>query len=215
MRIRNNPPQTPSPDQVRMYLQQWESNVPQIGVGNYYDQEVAVSKLFKQYPNNTEHWQILLKVTVLNTFYSTSIYDVNAVARHIGQIRDIDSRLKEGDENLVEEIQCVTVGRGDKQRGLIFYSFATKYCSHHNPEAFPIYDSFVDELLWFFSGKDKRNMAKNIKKMTSLTTRGSLKDYSTFKKVVEEFQQRYNLMEFTFKELDKYMWLLGKKTFVR
>ena len=25
------------------------------------------------------------------------------------------------------------------------YSFASKYCSHHNPEAYPIYDSYVDE----------------------------------------------------------------------
>ncbi|MBR4612254.1 MAG: hypothetical protein IKO40_06005 [Kiritimatiellae bacterium] len=192
LRDRNNPPRTPSHDEVDEYLKRWNSNDydPKKGVGNYYDQEVAISKLFKQYPNNTEHWQILLKVTVLNTFYSTSIYDVNAVARHIGQIRDIDSRLINGDENLVEEIQQVTVGRGNNETERSFYSFATKYCSHHNPKAFPIYDSFVDEILWFFSGRDRRNKSND--RFTTFNTRRSLKEYRTFKKAVREFQQRYN-----------------------
>lgn len=28
-----------------------------------------------------------------------------------------------------------------------FYSFASKYCSHHNPLDYPIYDIYVDEVL--------------------------------------------------------------------
>jgi hypothetical protein len=36
------------------------------------------------------------------------------------------------------------------KREINFYSFATKYCSHHKPEMYPIYDSYVDKMLGYF-----------------------------------------------------------------
>ncbi|UTW70364.1 hypothetical protein KHA80_07545 [Anaerobacillus sp. HL2] len=41
---------------------------------------------------------------------------------------------------------------GEKKKN--FYSFATKYCSHHNPLDYPIYDSYVDEVLRHFRNRD-------------------------------------------------------------
>ena len=40
-----------------------------------------------------------------------------------------------------------------------------------------------------------------------------LKDYPKFKKVVDDFRNYYGLTEFNYKELDQYLWQLGKKYF--
>jgi hypothetical protein len=65
---------------------------------------------------------VLLKVSALNDFYSTNIYDTHAVARHIEHLR-IDESLLSGDLSLVNRIAPVKVGK--KVRN--FYSFVTKY----------------------------------------------------------------------------------------
>ena len=84
-----------------------------------------------------------------------------------------------------------------------FYSFASKYCSHHNPEAFPIYDSYVDEVLRYF---------RDVDGFTTFRT-SELKDYSRFKEILLKFRSFYGLEQFTLKEIDKYIWQLGKKYF--
>ena len=71
---------------------------------------------------------ILLKVAALNDFYSTNIFSVYPVAKHILSL-NIDDRLMTGDVALVSDIQKVTINGVEKN----FYSFATKYCSHHRP----------------------------------------------------------------------------------
>lgn len=59
----------PCPDQVERYLRAWDE------LENYYLQENALDKLFfKLCPENTEMSDILLKVAVLNEFYSTNIF---------------------------------------------------------------------------------------------------------------------------------------------
>ncbi|MFA1412210.1 hypothetical protein ACDL16_05100, partial [Haemophilus influenzae] len=98
-----------------------------------------------------------------------------------------------GDIELVRELGEVTIGGKEKY----FYSFATKYCSHHNPIAFPIYDSCVEQVLLYFNKVDKFSAFK----------RKDLKNYRKFKEVLIDFQ-RFNL-----KELDLYLWLLGKEIF--
>ena len=92
-------------------------------------------------PKNTELLDVLLKVSCLNDFYSTNIYDTHAVAKHITRLH-IDGALDRGDLSLVNKIGPVKVG--SKTRN--FYSFATKYCSHHRPDVYPIYDRYVDKM---------------------------------------------------------------------
>src|SRR5690348_1304691 len=69
----------------------------------------ALHKLFKQFPSNKNLDEVLLKVTALNTLYSTSIFGVHAVALHITTL-DIDSRLRGGSIELVPLIANVTIG---------------------------------------------------------------------------------------------------------
>ena len=180
--------------EVSRYLSAWDATE------RYVLQENSLEKLFvKTYPKNTDIDEVLTKVAVLNDFYSTNIYKTFNVAKHI-ILLDIDKRLAQGDDTLVNDIAFVDMGNGKAKN---FYSFATKYCSHHKPLDYPIYDSFVDKVLDYFREKDKFFKFKN----------GDLKDYKAFKNILIEFQKFYGLDIFNLKEIDKYIWQLGKEFF--
>lgn len=84
-----------------------------------------------------------------------------------------------------------------------FYSFATKYCSHHQPEKYAIYDSYVEKVLKYFRNMDH----------FSLFSDGELKSYEIFNRVLHDFQRYYHLEAYTLKQLDRYLWLFGKEVF--
>lgn len=183
----------PSKNEVKRYLQKWDNTE------NYVLQERSLNKLFfKTYPNNNDICEILIKSSTLNDFYSTNIFSIFSVAKHIHSL-NIDERLKRKDETLVNDIATMTI-KGKRKR---FYSFATKYCSHHFPKDFPIYDSYVEKILIYFNKQD--NFA-NLK-------RDDLKDYSKFKDILIQFSKFYNIQEYSLKDIDKYIWQLGKKYF--
>ena len=182
----------PCPAEVDKYLNKWNR------LENYVDQENALEKLFQGCcRNNTCIECVLLKVAALNTFYSTNVYSTYDMAKHILSISDIDTRLKNGDLALVDEIADLKLKRKPRR----FYSFATKYCSFHNPNAYPIYDRHVDKVLHYFMEKDQ---------FIGRTT-CNLKDYGTFVSVIQAFQKFYNLQNYNFKQIDKYLWQLGKE----
>lgn len=183
----------PSAIEVEKYLKTWKN------LKNYQLQEDALDKLFFELlPSNEEISDILLKVATLNDFYSTNIFSVYPVAEHILSLR-IDERLKQGDVTLVNEIQNVTINGVTRK----FYSFSTKYCSHHNPNEYPIYDSYVEKVLKYFRKTDKFFNFKN----------ADLKDYQKFKNIIIAFREYYGLEEFNLKEIDQYLWQLGKEYF--
>lgn len=183
----------PSSEQVEHYLRAWDE------LDNYHLQEDALDKLFFTFcPENTDMSDILLKVVALNDFYSTNIFSVYPVAKHILSLR-IDDRLKSGDVTLVSDIQKVTINGVERN----FYSFATKYCSHHRPLDFPIYDNYVEKVLCHFRDQDKFASFKTL----------DLKNYAKFKEVLIDFRSFYGLDKYNLKEIDKYMWQLGKKHF--
>jgi hypothetical protein len=187
---------TPTPQLVKEYLNLW------VSLDNYRLQESSLEKLFiKTYPENKDMDDVLIKVCSLNDFYSTNIFSPFNVAKHIVDL-DIDKRLSNGDMSLVNEIAIVKV---NDSKTMNFYSFATKYCSHHKPEIYPIYDSYVDKLLRHYRKEDKFYKFKN----------DDLKIYSNFKNILLEFQKFYHLGDFTLKEIDKFLWQHGKECFPR
>ena len=184
---------SPTPQEVIDYQLSWDA------MDDYREQERALNRLFFELaPGNKDLADVLLKVTTLNQFYSTNIFSIYPVAKHIHSLQ-IDERLASGDCTLVDDIQVVRL----KEKTKHFYSFASKYCSHHNPDAFPIYDSYVDEVLRYF---------RDVDGFTTFHT-SELKDYSRFKEILLEFRSFYGLEQFTLKEIDKYLWQFGKKHF--
>lgn len=185
---------SPCPAQVAMYLEKWDS------LENYVLQESSLRKLFTQtYPLNVEMDDVLIKVCSLNDFYSTNIFSPFNVAKHIVEL-EIDQRLSDRDFSLVNDIAVVKV---NGLKTINFYSFATKYCSHHIPEDYPIYDSFVEKMLMHFKRKDKFFKFK----------KDDLKHYPTYREILMQFSNFYGLGAFTLKQVDKYLWQAGKDYF--
>lgn len=185
----------PSEAEVKKYLNKWDS------LENYVLQESALDKLFfNTYPNNKDINDILIKAASLNDFYSTNIFSIFPVAKHILNL-NIDQRLKNKDTSLVNDIAKVEINGKAKN----FYSFATKYCSHHYPLDYPIYDSYVEKVLIILNKRDAFSKFK----------KEDLKDYTTFKRVVIDFRAFYKLEQFTLKDIDRYIWQLGKEYFPR
>ena len=184
---------TPCKNEVIKYLKLWDS------LENYVLQESSLDKLFfETYPENTDINDILIKASSLNDFYSTNIFSIFPVAKHILEL-NIDERLKNGDESLVNDIATIIINDKEKH----FYSFATKYCSHHFPDVFPIYDSFVEKVLLFFNKKDKFYKFK----------KEDLKNYKKFKEILIAFKIFYGIDEYNLKDIDRYLWQLGKEYF--
>ena len=183
----------PSAKEIEKYLKKWNSSE------NYVLPENALNKLFiYTFPTNDKIEDILIKASVLNDFYSTNIFSIFSMAKHILNL-NIDKRLEDGDETLVNEIAKLKINGKTKN----FYSFASKYCSHHNPTEFPIYDSYVEKVLVYFKKEDNFFDFK----------KDDLKDYSKFKKVLLMFKKYYNIEEYDLKNIDKYLWQLGKEYF--
>lgn len=163
---------------------------------SYSNHELALDKLFmKLCPENKCIEDILIKCSALNDFYSTNIFYIHTLAQHILSLK-IDNRLRNGDFSLVNDIANVEVN-GKNHR---FYSFATKFCSHHQPETYAIYDSYVEKVL---VSMNSREPFANFK-------REELKDYYTYMSVIESFRQQFDLMQYNIKQLDQYLWQMGK-----
>jgi len=184
----------PSQKEVKYYLKLWDS------LENYTLQESSLEKLFqKTYPLNNNMDDVLIKVCALNDFYSTNIFSPFTVAKHIVALK-IDNNLVKNDLEIVNKIANVKMG-GGKSRN--FYSFATKYCSHHKPTVYPIYDSYVERILIY------------LKKMDNFAdfSREDLRSYVKFKDILLKFRKYYDLQQFNLKQIDQYLWQIGKKYF--
>ena len=185
----------PTVEEIDKYLKLWDS------LENYVLQEHALEKLFTvTYPNNKKIEDVLIKVCALNDFYSTQIMKPITVAKHIIEL-DIDKNIKSNDIEIVNKVAMVNVGK----REINFYSFATKYLSHHKPTVYPIYDYYVEMVLWHFKNEDKFCQFK----------KEDLKDYGKFINILNSFRKFYKVENYDLKKIDKYLWQTGKEFFPR
>jgi hypothetical protein len=183
----------PTCEEVERYIQQWNS------LDSYVNQEHALDKLFFRLCRRNDNIEdILIKCSALNDFYSTNIFDVHSVARHILSL-NIDSGLENGDLSLVEKIAKVKVG--EKKKEYYFYSFASKYCSHHQPLKYAIYDSYVEKVLIYFRKRDHFCDFKD----------SNLKTYREYLRIIQTFQSFYGLDKYNLKQIDQYLWQLGRE----
>jgi len=185
----------PSPDDIRQAGAEFDTENKIL--------EEALQELFGQYPHNIHPAQVLLKVTALNTLYSTHIPLYGAriptifdVVEHIVSL-ETDSDLERGDDGLVNRLAKTEIPR---KKTYYYYSFATKYCSWHNSDAYPIFDGNVYAYLCHLVNHDCLDrFAQN-----------DMWDYPKFKRTVEGFKERNRLGEFTFKDIDKFLYLQGR-----
>ncbi len=187
-------PQTPTPALVRQYIQRFDE-------GRDGRADKALATLFQTFPGNQQSEHVMFKVLGLNAFHNSKVIGVTAVVKHIVSL-NIDEKLAQRAPELVDKIAPTPMKDGKLRRN---YSFASKYCSWHVPDAYPIFDSIVERLVWeyqqidHFAGFFWRNEMTN--------------NYVKFRQILEALRQYYGLSEFSFKALDKYLWLYGKEYF--
>ena len=186
----------PNSFEIEKSLKEWKT------LEKYVLQEKALSKLFiETYPKNIDIDEVLIKVCSLNDFYSTSIFSTFKVAKHILNL-NIDEKLLKNDLLIVNEIAKIKI---NESKTINYFSFATKYCSHHKPDFYPIFDNYVEQVLAYFNDihnfYDYRN--KNIR------------EYKTYYELIQSFQNYFDLQKYKLKEIDRYLWLIGKKYFKR
>ena len=184
----------PTEQVISSYLQKFNDEP------RFFLADQVIERLIEKFPNNDNIESIWLKTSVINDLYSTNIYGTFKLAQHILQL-NIDDKINKGVPDVVNEIAIghkllKSDGTGDRQ----FYSFATKYCSWHNREAYPIYDGFVHKVLVAYQKSNPFSSFKN----------PDLKDFNKFKDVIIDFRNMYNLKMYGLKEIDKFLWIYGK-----
>lgn len=157
----------------------------------------ALERLFRLYPANTDKAEVLLKVAALNALYSTNIFDMVGLARHITE-RNIDDLLAAGDPGAVARISPAPLGKDKVLRSVL--SFATKYCSFHNPEAYPILDTYVEQVLLAYRTRDAFAEFRA----------EDLRDFPKFKRIIGAFRSHYGLTALPLRAVDRYLWVLGR-----
>lgn len=185
----------PSPDQVQRYLDLWVTD------GNE-DFDASLRRLFTDFaPRNTDVGDVAIKVSALNAIYATQILGVTQMAEHIVNL-GIDVRLAEerADSMLIEDIATLNL-KGKARR---HYSFATKFCSFHRPDVYPIYDSLVVEVL--------NGLLKQGEVFDTFEPGDSWRsDYGLYVRSLLRFRDHYGLGDFTLRDIDKYLWKLAKE----
>lgn len=178
---------------------------------------------------------VLLRVVVLDSFYSTNLakFGIYEVAKHITKLEQKDQihqKIRNANPQNYNELKDIVKQiagckrKDDKKK--VFYSFATKYCFHHNQNAFRIYDSFVREVLVFFNN-GKSDISNKFADMPSElvgtnffekklidTKLRKLENYDTFLKAIDRFAEFYGLKNENAQDrrkLDHFLWILGKE----
>jgi len=186
-------PKKPDCDLVNSYLKIYNDKSK-----GYIQTDNAIFELFKIYPQNKSYEEILLKAAIINGLYRTNIFAIYIMAEHIYEL-SIDKKLSSFSVNLVNEIANLQI----KKKRHFFFSFASKYCSFHFPQYYPIYDSKVGNLIWLYQNNYKFHPEHFFKYQIN-------EEYSKYKGIVEQFVNYFGLKEFTFKEIDKFLWLYAQ-----
>jgi hypothetical protein len=157
--------------------------------------EWLLTELFCKYPTNDSFQHVLLKTKVLNLLYGTRVLAINLVAEHITRL-GIDADLNVGTLDAVDRIARVRIGKKERNN----FSFASKYCSWHRPDFYPIYDTYVEESLWQYKTKDGFTDYK----------RSHDYRYPEFKTRIDKFRDHYGLNSVSYKQLDAFLYRVGE-----
>ena len=162
----------------------------------------VIREYFREHPNNDNFNMVAIKVVLAHTLYNARIKSVLAVADAILEIESLDDRITEGDRTLVDSIIENAQRKGEDK----IISFASKYCSFHN-DNYPIYDGYVVLALKEINGGKRCTGILGVKN-TILEN----KNYEDYCNVIDTLKnEKFNLQEFSYRDIDKYLWLYGQK----
>lgn len=192
------------------------------------DKEKATEYVFQD-KSNDKIEVVLAKVVILNEFYSTRLnsnppqnskgkkrrlpVDLVNMAKHIVCCQDFDRYWSSDDvEEQVKAVAYISTGESaykNNKNHCAAYSFATKYCSWHDSEKFPVVDGYTKGMLYYLN----RELQFYEKKYQRSLNKTKLNEYSVFCKVYRALQSflRERGKDFSTKDLDKFLWYYGKE----
>ena len=198
----------PSNQDVEKKLKDWRED----RIFEFAETDKCLDSLFtKTYPFNKNRQEVLVKIYALNSAYYVQIPSpcFPKLARQIIDIENIDEKLRWGAADVVSDMAKTIEyqnGRGAERRHTP-YSFATKYCSFHDPDKYPIFDSNVERALLCY----KREYPKFAESVDGIwNTNQDLRHYEAFKKVIDSFKECFSL-DRTYREIDKYLYQVGRE----
>lgn len=178
----------PTPEIIEKYNKKW------FELDKYPEQENILAELFSN-EDNSNLKIVLTKTIFLNEFYSTHLDNAVGMAKHIVNL-NINKKLKNNDISLVEDIAFTP----SKMKNA--YSFASKYCSWHKPDTYPIFDSYAKGVLY--------RMNEKFGFMPQFTQKSISSSYIFYCNVYKNFIHYFHLQNYTLKQIDRFLWLFGK-----
>ena len=159
-------------------------------------------KLFHEFSDDTNKFEVMIKVAALNKIYSTAITNINPV---VEKINETSKNYKF--ENLldyvrfVDKIACV---KWKNEKGEEFertnLSFASKYTHFISNFDVPIYDSYIWIVIKGYLGQSSPE---------KLSFRAP-KNYEEFYSTFTEFKIAFNLENYDNYKIDKFLWTYGR-----
>jgi len=162
-----------------------------------------LQKLFNEFRDNTNKYDVLIKVAALNKIYSTAITNITPVVDQINKIATVEVNLKSLDSyiSFVDKISKIkwTNGRNNTfSRNNL--SFASKYVHFISDRQIPIYDSYIWIIIKGYLGQKNRNKISF----------GNPIDYQEFYKTFCEFKRMFDLEKYSNYDIDKFLWTYGR-----
>ena len=190
---------------------EWDIDIVNSLVGNNIKEKI-LNSVFVLDEKSNDLETVLLKVTLLNSFYSTGIKNIHlvAVANHIREM-NVYSRLKEVKKSGkidLELVNDIAYGKSKfKTEDMSnIYSFATKYCSWHQPDKYPIADSYTKGMLYYIN----KETSFYCEKLTQKDLNDYKKYYEVYLSFIENLKKFGVIGEKSYKEIDIFLWLYGK-----
>lgn len=191
--------------------------------GRYARVDDALLSLFEAYPDNSSFPEVLAKVCVANSFYATNLRimplekgtemrmpDAISMSKHICAQSRFDKWIRSTAlDDRMRAVEYIRNGNSEFIRrpdAYSTYSFATKYCSWHNPAGFPIVDTYSRSAIvrlahvWGFAKSLRKNDTANYDTFVWLCD-------EAIRHAKQELGFRFN----DYRQLDKFLWMFGKE----
>ena len=152
----------------------------------------------------------MIKVVVLNSMYNTWIENDQLIpmAEKIIKVSELDDWIYSAKDNSKDWDKAFKAIASSEGVNKMHPSFASKYCSWHNPEKFPISDSIARSTLCLIceevgiGGEEKLNP----------DSLAGIEKYSEFCELHENLRNRLEEenIKLSVKKLDEFLWRYGK-----
>lgn len=165
----------------------------------YQFEEDALNLIFSQFNNTQDRQHVFSRLLALNSIYSTELDTKKMIILADVLINHTKGlTLSNYIPDIVDEIRTdfKTTYNYDP------YSFISKYFSHINEDAYPIYDSYVKTMLLWYKFKFKYFDFEI----------SDLENYDKFKAIIENFILVFEL-NCSLRTADKFLWTAGKEFF--